>query len=193
MITHYLATTLYSSGVITPPPPPPSNSGGVSLSLAKQHLEYEDDDRDALIQQYINAAKSWIENYTGKNLGVAAVTQTLDSFGSYIILDRAPFVSLTSVDYIDAQGAPQAVTGARLLNGRIYPPETGWPSVSDYTGVTVTYLAGYATVPADLMSAQLLLIGHYFQSREAVNVATSVTELPLAVESLCRPYRPLQV
>lgn len=185
MITHYLATTLYSSGVITPPPP---TGEGLTLELVKQHLEYEDDDRDTLIQQYMNAAKAWVENYTSRKLAVSAVAQTLDSFGGYILLTRAPFVSLTGVGYVDAEGAPQTVTGARLLNGRIYPPATGWPSVSDYTGVTVTYQAGYDEVPADLISAQLLLIGDMFAGREA-----SEWKSIDAVHALCRPYRDLLV
>lgn len=37
----------------------------VSLALAKQHLEYEADDRDELIQSYINAAVIAVTQYTG--------------------------------------------------------------------------------------------------------------------------------
>lgn len=164
----------------------------VTLALAKQHLEYEDDDRDDLINQYIAAALAWVENYTGKKLSVGAVTQAVDGFGQYITLNRAPFVSLTSIAYTDTEGSPQAVTGARVLNGRIYPPETGWPSVGDYTGVTVTYQAGYSTAPADLISAQLLLVGHWFLNREAATERPAM-ENDLAVEALCRAYRDMVV
>ena len=182
MLTHYLATTLYSSSV-TPPPPTPIGDG-LTLALVKQHLEYEDADRDALIQQYMNAATSWVENYTGKKLSVGAVTQSLDSFDAYILLNRAPFVSLTSIGYVAPDGTEATITGARLRNGRIYPPASGWPSVGDYTGVTVAYQAGYATVPADLISAQLLLIGDMFAGREA-----SEWKSIDAVYALCRPHR----
>jgi uncharacterized phiE125 gp8 family phage protein len=165
----------------------------VSLSLAKQHLEYEDDDRDSLITQYIGAAAAWVENYTGKALLQRAIVETFDRFGGFVELSKGPLVSVTSVAYVDTLEAPQSVTGYRVRGSRIFAPVAGWPLIADYSTVTVTYQAGYATTPADLVSAQLLLIGHYFQSREAVNVATSVTELPLAVESLCRPYRALHV
>lgn len=161
----------------------------VSLSLAKQHLEYEDTDRDGLITQYIEAAAAWVENYTGKKLAVGPVVQSEDCFGNYIQLQTAPFLSLTSIAYIDTNNAPQTVAGARGLNGRIYAPIGGWPSKADYTLVTVTYQAGYTTVPADLVSAELLLIGHWFENREAVNVGNITSELPLAVEALCRPHR----
>jgi uncharacterized phiE125 gp8 family phage protein len=165
----------------------------VSLSLAKQHLEYESDDRDTLITQYIGAATAWVENYTGKKLSLGAVVQSEDCFGDYIQLQSAPFVSLTSIQYIDTDNAPQVVTGAKVLNGRIYAPDGGWPSKADYSPVTVTYQAGYATVPADLVSAELLLIGHWFENREAVNVGNITSELPFAVEAICRPHRALLV
>ena len=160
----------------------------VTLALAKQHLEYEDVDRDVLIQQYINAAVLWVEGYTGKKLTVGAVVQTENSFGHFITLNRAPFISLTSVAYTDASNVGQTLTGAKVLNGRIYPPASGWPSVGIYTGVTVTYQAGYVTTPADLVSAELLLIGHWFQNREAATDRPA-QEIDLAVEALCRPYR----
>lgn len=164
----------------------------VSLSLAKQHLEYEDTDRDGLIAQYIAAAAAWVENYTGKKLTVGEVVQSENCFGDYIQLHSAPFVSLTSIAYIDADNAPETVTGAKVLNGRIYAPDGGWPSKADYSPVTVTYQAGYVAVPADLVSAELLLIGHFFENREAASEKPAM-EIALAVEALCRPHRALLV
>ena len=183
MITHYLATVLAPAFV--PPLPTPE---GLTLDLVKQHLEYEDDDRNALIAQYMRAAASWVENYTGKALVQREIIQNENCFGRFIQLNRSPFASLTSIEYIDSDSAPQTLTGARVLNGRIYPPVTGWPSVGDYTGIMITYQAGYAETPADLISAQLLLIGHWFANREAANERPAL-QVDLAVESLCDPYR----
>jgi len=162
----------------------------VTLALAKQHLEYEASDRDDLINQYIAAAASWIENYTGKALTVGAVTDELEAFGAYIVPSRGPFISLTSIAYTDTDDASATVTGSKVVSGRIYAPTTGWPVIAENTPVTVTYQAGYATVPADLVSAQLLLIGEYFANREAGSAAPSVAA---AVENLCRPYRALML
>jgi uncharacterized phiE125 gp8 family phage protein len=165
----------------------------VSLALAKQHLEYEDVDRDSLITQYIGAASAWVSNYTGKAMAIGAAVEAFDSFGDYLQLKSGPVISATSIAYIDVNDAPQTVAGFRLLGSKIFPPVGGWPSVADYSPVTVTYQAGYALTPADLVSAQLLLIGHYFANREAVNTGNIVTEIPLAVESLCRHYRDVLV
>lgn len=165
----------------------------LDITLAKQHLEYEDDDRDTLIQQYIDASTAWIEQFTGKLLTVGEVVEMLPSFGTYIRPSRAPFVSLTSIEYVDTDDTPQTLTGTRVQAGRIYAPVSGWPSLADYSPVTLTYQAGYETTPADLISAQLLLVGHWFQSREAANVGNITTEVPFAVEALLRPYRELLV
>lgn len=41
----------------------------------------------------------------------------------------------------------------------------------------------------DLTTAMLLLIGHWYENREAVAVGVSTASMPLAVESLICPYR----
>jgi hypothetical protein len=51
----------------------------IDLAMAKQHLEYEDDDRDALIQQYIDAAQAWVEDFTGKLLFRRTIPQRFPS------------------------------------------------------------------------------------------------------------------
>jgi uncharacterized phiE125 gp8 family phage protein len=165
----------------------------VALALAKQHLEYEDTDRDSLITQYIAGAADWVENYTGKAMAVREIVNIFDCFVSSLLLPTGPVVSVTSVTYIDVDGAPQTLTGYRVLGSKVYPPVEGWPLTADYSAVTVTYQAGYVATPAALISAQLLLIGHSFANREAVVTGTIVNEVPLAVEALCRPYRPVLI
>jgi uncharacterized phiE125 gp8 family phage protein len=160
----------------------------LSLALVKQHLEYEDDDRDELISQYMRAAEKHVEKYTGKALLRQEVVETLDCFGSYIQLLREPVISVTTIAYVDADDAAQTVTGYRLRAPRIYPPVAGWPEIADYSPVTVTYQAGYDETPADLISAQLLLIGHWFQNREAATERPAQS-IEIAVESLLTNYR----
>ncbi|MCW2485942.1 phage gp6-like head-tail connector protein [Candidatus Symbiopectobacterium sp. NZEC127] len=41
----------------------------------------------------------------------------------------------------------------------------------------------------DVQVAMLLLIGHWYENREAVVIGLSVQPLPFAVESLLQPYR----
>lgn len=164
----------------------------ISLSLVKQHLEYEDDDRDELIQQYIRASQSWVENFTGKPMVVQTVVEEFSQFKNPMLLSKAPIISITSIEYVDQDEQPQEVTGFRKLGSRVYEPVGGWPTNFDFTPIVVTYKAGFSDVPADLISAQLLLVAHWFENREAATESPA-TEVALAVDSLCSPYRFLQV
>ena len=41
----------------------------------------------------------------------------------------------------------------------------------------------------DVKSAMLLLIGHWYESREAVTLGQAVSTIPFAVEAILQPYR----
>ncbi|WP_193146545.1 head-tail connector protein [Serratia marcescens] len=41
----------------------------------------------------------------------------------------------------------------------------------------------------DVRTAMLLLVGHWYENREASVVGQSVSKLPMAVESILQPYR----
>ncbi|MDU1652735.1 MAG: head-tail connector protein [Leclercia adecarboxylata] len=55
--------------------------------------------------------------------------------------------------------------------------------------------AGYSEDPdsilltEDVKAAMLLLIGHWYANREAVNIGNITTAVPFAVEALLQPYR----
>lgn len=44
-----------------------------------------------------------------------------------------------------------------------------------------------------LTTAMLLMIGHWFENRESVVIGTIATELPMAVNSLIKPYQHFNV
>ncbi|UVC10185.1 phage gp6-like head-tail connector protein [Rhizobium sp. TH2] len=50
-------------------------------------------------------------------------------------------------------------------------------------------LADLAPVPSDVKHAVLLLAAHFYSSREAVLIGTSVNDLPYGVADLLRNYR----
>jgi len=120
------------------------------------------------------------------------VSQTVQSFGAYIGLTYGPAPADASITYTDDVGAPQTITDMSLAGSRLYRPG-GWPSVQPNTDIVVTYTAGFTGTPADLDAAVLLLTGHWYAHREAVNVGNITSELALTVEALCRPYRAVLV
>jgi uncharacterized phiE125 gp8 family phage protein len=162
----------------------------IDLALAKAQCRVTHNSEDTLLEQYIASAQAWVERYTGLLLVEDTVVDTFTAFGDYLELSRGPFVSLTSIAYVDSAGDNQTVTGARVRDGKIYPPEGGWPVAGEYTPITATYVAGFDQyeVPEELVQAQLLLIGHFYQNREGV-AEGSFSEVPLAVEALAGPFR----
>jgi uncharacterized phiE125 gp8 family phage protein len=162
----------------------------VTLAQAKAQCRVRHDDENDYITGLIAAAKAWVERYTMQPTAVSTVVETFNEFGDYIPLGYSPFSALTSIAYVDADGEDAEVADARVQDGRIYAPvEAGWPAITGYSTITVTYQAGYATTPPDLDHAMLLLIGHWYANREAVALGDAANEIPFAVEALAGPFR----
>ena len=167
----------------------------VTLAEAKAQCRVLTDDEDGLIAALITAAREWVENFTGHILVLRDVTQRLSSFTrprlfAWPIADDATITAT----YVDSDGATQTLTGARLIFGNGWAElatafGSKWPT--SYGPATVTVEAGYATaddVPQSMKQAILLLVAAWFANREAVS-DKAMTEVPMAVDALCRPYR----
>ncbi len=184
--------------IVTPPAATP-----VSLVEAKAHLRVDHADEDTLITSLIAAATAHLDGWTGI-LGRCLVSQTwrmaFDAFpGEKIRIPLGPVISVDSVAYTDTSGDSQTVASSGYevdlypLEAIIKAGDAGWPDTDDVVNaVRIQWTAGYAdaaAVPDAIKSAMLMLIGHWYEHREAVVVGTTTVELPLAVASLLRPYR----
>jgi uncharacterized phiE125 gp8 family phage protein len=181
----------------------PIGGGPISLARAKAHLRVDWDDDDALIAAYLRAAVGAIEKRTDRALSPQAFTEWAPRFpcayGEKLTLARDPVSAIVSVTYVDQDGAEQTLDEAdyRSIEGEpwslIAPISASLPSTEERPdAVRVRYMAGYnaGDCPAELQSAVLLMLGHLYANREAVAVgANVVTALPLAVETLCDPFR----
>ncbi len=161
----------------------------VELDDAAAHLRLDledmEPDEQALLESWIRAARRHVE----QKLSIAVVEQTwrltLDGFPALnapIILPRPPLKSVTSVVYVDADGAEQTLDPALYVvdlesrPGRIGPIQnTSWPTAAkQLASVRVVYIAGLAAeddsledLLADLRAAMLLLVGDLYRNREA--------------------------
>lgn len=197
-----MATTL-----VTPPTADP-----VTLVEAKAHCRISIDDDDGLIAGYILAARHHLETETRRAFATQTWDLTIDDewpiarvngcYRNRIVLPRPPVQSVTSISYIDGAGATQTLAAdqyklAKADTGEwLIEPAYGvsWPTVrSEMAAVTVRFVAGYGTNPGDipepLRQAMLLLIGHWYENREAISIGNIVNELPLAVAALVFPFR----
>jgi uncharacterized phiE125 gp8 family phage protein len=191
---------MYALRVVTPPTAEP-----LSLAEARAHLRVDSFADDAMLAGYILAARQHIESICGLALCTTTYAMTLDDFPVWadaLRLPRGPVQSVSAVRYYDATGALVSwsssdwETDLRSEPARVRPRDGfTWPDPADKLGaVEIEFIAGYGgpeLVPQPIMQAMRLLVGHFYENREAVNVGNMVTELPLAVDVLLGPYRPL--
>lgn len=173
----------------------------VSLELLKAHLRVDSEDEDALLTEYLRAAREMVETITWRVLISQTWDVYFDVFASRLYLPKPPLSSVTSVKYVDSAGTTQTVSssvweaGEEDGIGLVRPAyDQTWPS--DARGhrddVVVRIVAGYGTgpssVPRPLRQAILLLAGDFYEHREIHVTETRLMEVP-TYKALLLPYR----
>lgn len=180
-----------------------ANDPIITTAAAKLHCRIDGTDDDTLVAALVSAATAHLDGYTG-TLGRALVTQTwrqdFDCFYPCLRLPL-PAATITEVRWFaedDATGSVISATNYELQADALgslvrFDDDYAFPgTLADWRGVRVTFTAGYGDateVPAAIRQAMLLLVGHWYMNREAVNVGNITTELPMAVAALLAPYR----
>lgn len=167
----------------------------VTLAEAKAHCRVDTDTENTLITALITAARETAEAETGRQLISATWTLKLDEFpedDGCIELRHPPLSSVTSIVYLDADGASQTLSASAYqvdtagTFGRIVlaPGET-WPTTEAdrINAVTITFVAGYTTVPETLKLAIKLMVGHWFENREET-CDRNLYPVPMAAKAL---------
>lgn len=175
----------------------PATAWPVTLDQAKAHCRVESGDEDDLLTGLIAAAAGHIEDYSGRAIGSQTWELSLDQFSPAILLSKGPVSAIISVKYVDLAGVLQTASPLLYSADLISDPQwvvlngdSSWPVTLDtVNAVTIRFTTGYAEVPAAIRQACLLLIGHWYANREAVNVGNVATQLPLAVEYLLANHR----
>lgn len=185
--------------LVTPPASEP-----VSLDEAKAHCRVDISDEDDLFSDdLIPSARQYLEGAMRR----AFISQTwrlnLDEWPDCdeIELPYAPLQSVSSVVYLDKNGDSTTWDSANyivdadsepgrivLASGVSWPGETLYPA----NPIQITFVAGYGDatdVPAYVKRAMKLLIGHWYEHREAAIDGSPLREIPLAVDSLIYLHR----
>lgn len=175
-------------------------------------------------QDYVDALKaaaiSYLDGAEGI-LGRALITQTwklhLNSFpyvswdetgysrsraGSEIRIPLPPLQSVSSITYVDTDGATQTLASSvyRVINRQKWPSGIieaygqSWPSTrSQPQAVTVEFVAGYGDadtdVPDAIKHAIKLAVSGWYENRLPVSVGKTVSEFPMAFDALIAPYK----
>lgn len=171
----------------------------VTQAEAKLYAKIDGAADNDIVDGLIEAASAWAENFTRRRFVDATEVQYFDEFSDTMELTWAPVDSVTSVQYIDVDGATQT------LSATVYDVDTtrepgavylaynqSWPATrAERNAVIITYVAGYGTsndVPEGIKAAMKQAITHWYEHRETAEMAPAITEVPLATRSLLTPF-----
>lgn len=175
----------------------------LSLAALKRHVHAEDfDDDDAYLQALASAAEDNIGGaggFLGRALSQSEWELRLDCFpAGKIDIPLPPLISVDYVEYVDVDGVAQSYSSFRTFGieranaagSILYACDGEWPDTLDDEpeAVRIEFTAGYATVPAAIKHAALLMVGDWYRNREDATEMKLAT-LPRGAEALLMPYR----
>lgn len=164
---------------------------------------------DGELQGYLDAAVSHVGTITDMALEPVGYSYTLDAFDGNIELPIGPVIEIDSVKYYLSSvlttiaSADYSLRQLSDMRAEIVP-DTAWPTAdAGVDQVVVEFTAGYEgeldsatytpAVPAAIRQAILLLVGHWWRNRSAVEMVSSgdLVSVPLAFDALVAPYKRL--
>lgn len=169
----------------------------VSLAEAKKHLRVDSSIDDTLIGDKIQAAREWVEDYTGLILTPRRVTESVSSLVGHTRLRAWPIDPAQPVEvaYRDALGVDQTIASAIIRAASrpavLYPPVgVGWPiNRAAGSAAVVTFSAGFptpASIPQKLKQAMLVMLTAFYEDREGGALFVAAER---SARSLCRGSR----
>ncbi len=165
------------------------------------HWELVVDEEDAYILSLITAAREYAETtICHRTFAVQTLEYSFDVFRGVIRLPRPPLLQVQEFTYRDYNGEIHTlVEGVDFYADNTYEPaplfpKGGWPSVSLYpiAPIRIHYQAGYTNPPGELKHYLRLMLGHWYENREAVQSGSQqkiASTLPFGVEQLLQGYR----
>lgn len=191
---------MHASTVVSTPP----DVDPVELPDMKRFARVEIDDDDTLLTTLIKAATISVEAFLHRKLISQSLTIRYDNgFPGEIRPIFAPILSVTSVSYIDTDGATQTLvdgtdyeTDINSEPARIRPAfDTSWPTPRNtFNAVTAVVVAGYGTkcddVPEVIRLAIMQAATDMYENRqsEIVTIGGVVVRLSRTVETMLLPY-----
>jgi uncharacterized phiE125 gp8 family phage protein len=124
---------------------------------------------DDMITRMIATERGFVERYCGIKIYTQTVSMKCDDFSDFERLPAAPLQSITSVSYVDTDGATQTLATTvyetridGLAPSIVLKYNQVWPAVQLGSRVTVVAVAGFTVIPSEITSAMLIRIGREF-------------------------------
>lgn len=190
---------VWSIDQLTPPQVEP-----ITLELARLDRRLDADGSppshpdDALLLKLITRARVHVENYTSRSIAPQRWRLKLNQFPSDeepIVLPRLPIIEIESFKVGGSDFTAYAAS-CDEWHAELHPSAGCWPAITPSIGaIEIIYRAGYVdgspealAVPETLQGAMYLLLGHWYENREAVITGTITASLPDGWETLLAPY-----
>jgi uncharacterized phiE125 gp8 family phage protein len=168
----------------------------ISTAELKKHLRVTHALEDTLIEAARLAAISYVENYCNVLLGSYAATGYLRDwrFASFPV---GPLSAVGSVVYDDSSGAQQTFSSNSVyFDIQRQPAQISFqdvPSLQDYnlTPIRISFTVGYAPadIPAPIVAAIKLIVGHLYDMRTDEVAGTITTRVKLGTDALLNAHR----
>ncbi len=175
-------------------------SEAISLLDVKNQLRIASStaDHDSF-RDFISAIRHRTETFLQKTLITSTWELKIDAFCPVIQLPMPPIQSVTTISYVDTDGATQTFTDFQVdAAGRLAPAFSfNWPSTRwQFDAVTITYIAGEldaGQVQDDIKYAMKLWIGACDVAREntVIGAGVVVSQIPSGAENILAPYKRL--
>lgn len=173
----------------------------VSLSEAKAHLRLETAADDALVTSLIITSRLHVEAALGLALTAQDWTLVLDVWPAtgVVTIPMRPVMAVTAVRVRATDGSPSVVSpSSYFIDGagvppRVVPTSGALPNPGRAAaGIEIDITAGFGTtaasVPEPIRHALKLLVAHWYEHRDPIEIGDPSTALPAAVSDLLKPY-----
>lgn len=149
----------------------------ITLSEVKDALKIDFNDSDTYLTSLLDGAFREVELYTQKSLKVKTVVQSYKTINGLVFLAYTPVNSISSVKNF-------AGTDVEYSTSKNYSKLEAY---SD-SGIAITYVTGFTTLPADIKNAIIDIVAVDFDSAVA-DKAKAIAE----IKGRLKHYRPAYV
>ena len=174
----------------------------VTAAEAKAHLRVDGSAEDVLISSLILTSRLHIEAALGLALITQGWTLLLDAWpkGPSVAIPIRPVQAINAVRVRAADATPATLAASDyVLEGKGLPPRLvrtrqDWPVPGRVAaGIEIDFTAGFgslaADVPAPIRHALLMLVAHWYEHRDPIEIGSVEANIPAPVSELLMPYR----
>lgn len=178
----------------------------LTLDEVKAHLRVDGVAEDALLQSLVLTSRLHIEAALGLGLMTQSWRLVLDAWphDGIVNLPIAPVQMVSEVRTIAQDGMPILVDSAGYeldatgRPARLFSRNAWWPAPGrKHAGIEIDLTAGFgptaSDVPEPVHQALLLLVAHWYEHRDPIEIGTPSAAVPHAVSRLLNPYRAVRL